>query len=40
MGNDKPLSKAETINLQRVEAKQKAEEEKAYQKATGIQAKV
>ncbi|KAI4734584.1 hypothetical protein E4T50_14881 [Aureobasidium sp. EXF-12298] len=40
MGNDKPLSKAETINLQRIEAKQKAEEEKAYQKATGIQAKV
>ena len=40
LGNEKPLSRAETTNLQRVEAKQKAEEEKAYQKASGIQAKV
>lgn len=40
LGNEKPLSRAESINLQRVEAKQKAEEEKAYQKASGIQAKV
>jgi broad specificity phosphatase PhoE len=39
-GNEKPLSRAETTNLQRVESKQKAEEEKAYQKASGIQAKV
>ncbi|KAI5197864.1 hypothetical protein E4T39_07069 [Aureobasidium subglaciale] len=40
VGNDTPLSREEQTNLHRVNTKQKAEEEKAYQKATGIQAKV
>ncbi|KAI4717049.1 hypothetical protein E4T48_06773 [Aureobasidium sp. EXF-10727] len=39
-GNENPLSRSEQTNLHRVESKQKAEEEKAYQKASGIQAKV
>ncbi|THY43359.1 hypothetical protein D6C97_09270 [Aureobasidium pullulans] len=39
-GNDQPLSREEQSNLHRTESKQKAEEEKAYQKASGIQAKV
>ncbi|CAD0086227.1 unnamed protein product [Aureobasidium vineae] len=39
-GNEIPLSRSEQANLQRVESMQKAEEEKAYQKASGIQAKV
>ncbi|KAG9668739.1 putative phosphoglycerate mutase, partial [Aureobasidium melanogenum] len=39
MGDEKPLSRSEQTNLQRVESKQRAEEEKAYQKASSIQAK-
>lgn len=40
MGDEKPLSRSEQTNLQRVESRQRAEEEKAYQKASSIQAKV
>ncbi|KAI4778965.1 hypothetical protein E4T52_06079 [Aureobasidium sp. EXF-3400] len=40
MGDEKPLSRSEQTNLQRVESRQRIEEEKAYQKASSIQAKV
>jgi broad specificity phosphatase PhoE len=39
-GDEKPLSKEEQTNLQRADQKQKAEQEKAYQKVSDIQTKV